>query len=104
MSLSVVDAFLDSAESITPELKPLLLNNILLTGGSSGFAGFYDRFKNEVQSGLENPVKIYHSTDSSLYTLALRDFIDSQSFFKNSIYKKVYEEFGSFALTKMLNL
>jgi actin-related protein len=82
----------------------LLLNNILLTGGSSAFPGFIKRFESEVRSGLENSIKIYHSTDPGLFTLALRDFANSKSFVKNSISKKVYEEFGSFALTKMLNL
>ena len=102
--MSVVEAFLDSVHSISPELKPLLLKNIVLTGGSSAFQGFASRFMSEAQSGVLLPLTIRHSLDTSLYIHSLQSFAESYSFFKNSIQKKVYEEFGSYALTSILNL
>lgn len=102
--MSVVDAFLNCVSCIPQSLKNDMLGNVVVTGGSSLFEGFGERFHSEVQSNLSENIKTVHVTDKSFYLNTLNQFVSSSHYETHQISKKIYEEYGSVSLIKMLNI
>ena len=52
--MSITQAIMDSVSKVPPEIKRLMLGNIVLSGGSSKFPGFEKRLQRELDQWLPN--------------------------------------------------
>lgn len=98
--------FADCINNIDQELIPLLMKNVIVTGGSSYFPGLFERLSNELQSVVDSSVKlnIWHSNDSWFLIKKLAAMNRNSGFVDTVITKKKYEEYGSIAIAEYFKL
>ena len=55
----------ESIGSLAEEIRPVVLKNIILTGGSSKFPGLFDRLKSEIRQNFYDELEINFLHESS---------------------------------------
>lgn len=93
----VAEVLVQSVSSCHAALQPLLYSNILLTGGSARFPGFYDRFVAELRPLVPDGVDIHVTLPDQPELTAWRGLslaVPSGEYAQRAVTKAQYEEQG----------
>ena len=102
----IAELIAESIDMLPEEIRPVVLRNIYLTGGSSQIPGLFDRFVSEVRQNFNSNFRISfrHEPSEMFYVDSMSKASRGDGFTAQVITKKTYEEFGSYALVHALNL
>ena len=98
------ELFLECIESLHDDLKKVLLKKVIVTGGMSKTNGFIEKLYSEIRENLPRDLyfELDHKPDELFYVEKMKDLVQSNTFSDFVITKKIYEEYGSYALCRTL--
>ena len=101
----MVELLVESLGELNEDVQEVLLRNIVVSGGVSNTKGLVERLRKELRENLPQKMLfgLKHEPDINFYMNKMLNLAQSVYFADLVISRKMYEEYGSYALCQTLN-